>query len=112
MAEQTLEADYVIIGAGATAMAFSDAILTESDAMLTGKFHHSKRSLSAHLGLQGPRLVINAGMQNPAVTTAGMRPRTVFFFENQNGGGRIPEKNFPGGCQADNPGAGNNEIMR
>jgi hypothetical protein len=34
MAEPTLEADYVVIGAGATAMAFADVILTESDRTL------------------------------------------------------------------------------
>jgi cation diffusion facilitator CzcD-associated flavoprotein CzcO len=34
MSEDTLEADYVIVGAGAVGMAFADALLTDSDATM------------------------------------------------------------------------------
>ncbi len=34
MTERTLEADYVIVGAGAAAMAFADTLLTDSDASM------------------------------------------------------------------------------
>ncbi|CAM2143931.1 Cation diffusion facilitator CzcD-associated flavoprotein CzcO [Pararobbsia alpina] len=35
MADQTLETDYLVVGAGAAGMAFADALLTHSDASLT-----------------------------------------------------------------------------
>ena len=35
MSESTLESDYLVIGAGAMGMAFTDSILAESDATVT-----------------------------------------------------------------------------
>ena len=37
MIERSLEADYVVIGAGAMALAFVDALLDESDATVLGR---------------------------------------------------------------------------
>ena len=34
MNERTLEADYVVVGAGAVAMAFADTLLTDTDASI------------------------------------------------------------------------------
>ena len=34
MTQRTLEADYVIVGAGAVAMAFADSLLTDTDASI------------------------------------------------------------------------------
>jgi len=35
MAERTLETDYLVVGAGAAAMAFADTLLEDSDASMT-----------------------------------------------------------------------------
>ncbi len=35
MSDETLETDYLVVGAGAAGMAFADALLTHSDATLT-----------------------------------------------------------------------------
>jgi glutamyl-tRNA reductase len=47
----TIEADYLVIGAGAMGMAFADTIVTETNASLVivDRYHHARLDLLGHL---------------------------------------------------------------
>jgi hypothetical protein len=65
----------------------------------------------AETRLEAARLIVNAGVDNAAVSAALVAGRRVFLFQQDDPGGRALFAQFPGGGGADDAGADNDGVV-